>query len=112
MDLLDQKNIASALSKVLKSGIPFDLEYYDRVFIAKECAERINKELIPQGYSVIINDFVNLDVYYIKINKKLVTIHITEKGVSFPRDTKKELLAGVSPVITVLLQELAILTEN
>jgi len=112
MDLLDQKNIVSALSKVLKGGIPFDLEYYDRVFITKECAGKINKELVPQGYSVTINDFVNLDVYYVKINKKLVTINITEKGLSFPRGTKKELLAGISPVITVLVEELTILTEN
>jgi hypothetical protein len=112
MDLLDQKNIVSALSKVLKGGIPFDLEYYDRTFITKKCAERINRELIPQGYSVVISDFVNLDVYYIKINQKLVTINITEKGISFPRGTKRELLAGISPVITTLIEELTILSEN
>ena len=112
MDLLQEDGISNALSKVLRDDIPFDLEYYDRVSITKHCAKVINKQMIPRGFSVDIQDFVNLDVYYIKISKVLATINITEKGVSFPRGTRKEMLAGISPVVHALIAELADLTDN
>ena len=112
MDLLQQDGISSALSKVLKEGIAFDLEYYDLISITKHCAKVINKEMIPRGFSVDIQDFVNLDVYYIKISKVLATINITDKGVFFPKGTRKEMLAGISPVIHALIEELSDLTNN
>tara|TARA_R110002012_G_scaffold197576_1_gene366179 strand:+ start:25 stop:363 length:339 start_codon:yes stop_codon:yes gene_type:complete len=112
MDLLDQDNIAAALSKVLKKGLSFDLELYDRIFLTKKCAEVINRELVPQGYSVTVVDSVSMDVYYIKMSKRLLTFDITEKGISFPKNTKREQLAAASPVITVLMTTLMDLTEN
>ena len=112
MDLLDQDNIVAALSKVLKKGLSFDLEPYDRVFITKKCAEMINKALVPEGYSVTIIDSVSMDVFYIKMSKKLLTLKITDKGVSFRKGTKKEHLAAATPVITILMAALIDLTEN
>ena len=112
MDILAQKSIVTALSKVLKEGISFDLQYYDRIGLTKKCATILNASLIPQGYSVVVSDLVNLDVYYVKISQKLCTINVTETGVHFPKGTKKEILAGISPVITLLIETLTDLSEN
>tara|TARA_R100000664_G_C2678322_1_gene87430 strand:- start:92 stop:430 length:339 start_codon:yes stop_codon:yes gene_type:complete len=112
MDLLGDEAILSALKRVLREGVVFDLQYYDRAFLAKECASAVNKELVPMGYSVVVSDNVNFDIYYIKINQKILTIHMAETGLKLPKGTKKELLAGVSPVMTCLIQKLTELTEN
>ena len=108
----DQQELREALRKVLKKGIAFDIEYYDRKFLAKECVKEINKNLICEGYSASLKDSIYIEVYNIGKKDKLTTIELGPKGIDFEKDLKADWAAAISPVVRVMMETIKKLTEN
>ena len=109
---IEESALKDALKKVLKKGIVFDIEYYDRNFLAKECVKRINKKLICEGYSAFLKDSVFIEVYNIRKKDKITTIELAPKGIEFEKGMSADWIAAISPVVRLMMETLTDLTEN
>ena len=109
---VDQKEIKKALIKAIKEGIPLEIEYYDKNWIAKECAKEINKKLKPEGYSAHFRQPACVDIYYIQKKDKISTVNIGPNGIVFDKNMKVEYAVALSPAIRIMMETIINLTEN
>jgi|7_EtaG_2_1085326.scaffolds.fasta_scaffold22475_4 hypothetical protein len=109
---IDDQQIKEALKKVLKKGIPLEIEGYNRNFLAKECVKKINKKLVCEGYSVSLRDMIFVDVYYIRKSTKITTIEISTKGLEFEKELKPDWIGAISPVVRMMMETIIELTES
>ena len=109
---LDQKEIKTALAKVIKKGIAFDVEYYNRNWLTQQCVKKINENLLFEGYSAELVGQTSIDIYYIQSKDKITTIEIGAKGIEFDKSLKASWAAAISPVVRIMMETLSELTEN
>ena len=109
---IDQQDLREALRKVLKKGIAFDIECYDRKFLAKECVKEINKNLLCEGYSASLKDSIYIEIYNIGKKDVLTTIEIGSKGIEFEKGLSADWAAAISPVVRIMMETIKELIEN